>query len=85
MSAERFATAKKGMTEDDVRAALGTPLHYNVKTYPEKGGVSAWFYQSDEAGSAAAVWFRPNKEGALVTYLTNYQAVVKGGDEESTE
>ena len=83
MSAERFATAKKGMTEEAVRAALGTPLHYNVKTYPEKGGVSAWFYQTDEAGSAAAVWFRPDKEGVLVAYLAKYDSVVKGEPEET--
>ena len=31
------------------------------------------------------VWDSHVEEGALVTYLTNYQAVVKGGDEESTE
>jgi len=77
MSAERFATAKKGMTEDAVREALGTPLHYNVKTYPDKGGVTAWFYQTDEAGSAAAIWFRPNKEEILTAYLTKYDSVVK--------
>lgn len=76
MSEERFATAKKGMSEDEVRAALGTPLHYNVKTYEDKG-VTAWFYQTDEGGSAAAVWFRPNDDGELVSYLTKYDAVVK--------
>lgn len=76
MSAERFATAKKGMNEEAVRAALGTPLHYNVKTYEDKG-VTAWFYQTNEGGSAAAVWFRPDKEEKLVAYLTKYDAVVK--------
>ena len=76
MSAERFATAKKGMDEEAVRAALGTPLHFNVKTYEDKG-VTAWFYQTNENGSAAAVWFRPDKEEKLVAYLTKYDAVVK--------
>lgn len=77
MSAERFATAKKGMTEEAVRAALGTPLHYNVKTYPDKGGITAWFYQTDEAGSAAAVWFRPNEEEVMEAYLAKFDSVVK--------
>jgi len=73
MSEERFATAKKGMTEEAVRAALGTPLHYNVKTYEDKG-VTAWFYQTNESGSAAAVWFRPEGD-ELIAYLTKYDAV----------
>lgn len=73
MSEERFAMAKKGMTEEAVRAALGTPLHYNVKTYEDKG-VTAWFYQTNEGGSAAAVWFRPEGD-ELIAYLTKYEAV----------
>jgi outer membrane murein-binding lipoprotein Lpp len=74
LSQERFAAAKKGMTEAAVREALGTPLQYNVKTYEDKG-VTAWFYPTSEDGSAAAVWFRPDKEGKLVSYLTKYDAV----------
>lgn len=74
LSQERFAAAKKGMTQDAVREALGQPLQYNIKTYEDKG-VTAWFYPTSEDGSAAAVWFRPDKDGTLISYLTKYDAV----------
>jgi tetratricopeptide (TPR) repeat protein len=74
MSEERFAMAKKDMTVDEVRAALGTPLHHNVKTYEDKG-VTAWFYPTSEDGAAAAVWFRPNDDEGLISYLIKYEAV----------
>jgi tetratricopeptide (TPR) repeat protein len=74
LSQERFAAAKKGMTQDAVREALGQPLQYNIKTYEDKG-VTAWFYPTSEDGSAAAVWFRPDKDGILISYLTKYDAV----------
>ncbi len=74
MSEERFAAAKKGMTEEEIRAALGTPLHHNVKSYEDRG-VTAWFYPTSEDGAAAAVWFRPNDDGEAVCYLVKYEAV----------
>lgn len=57
MSEERFSAVKKGMTEAEVRDLLGQPNLYNVRDYEERG-VTAWFYPKDEAGAAAAVWFR---------------------------
>jgi tetratricopeptide (TPR) repeat protein len=79
MSEDRFATVSKGMTDDDVRAALGRPLHHNVKTYEDKG-VTAWFYPTAEDGAAAAVWFRPDDAGEMVCYLVKYDAVPGRGD-----
>jgi len=76
MTEERFAAAKKGMTMDEVRAALGTPYLRNVKEYPEKK-VTAWFYPTTEAGDAAGVWFNDKKEAYQVTFT----AVKAGGDE----
>jgi tetratricopeptide (TPR) repeat protein len=74
MSEDRFAAVTKGMTDQEVRAAVGIPLHQNIKTYEEKG-VTAWFYPTSEDGAAAAVWFRPGDDGVMVSYLVKYDAV----------
>lgn len=74
MSAERFAQVKKGMTQDQVRAALGVPLSRNMKDYPDKK-VSAWFYPKNETGDAAGIWFNDKK----VAYQVSYDAVKAGG------
>lgn len=70
MTAERFAAVKKGMTQAEVRRALGQPYHRNIKEYPDKK-VTAWFYPKSEAGDAAGVWF--NEKG--VVYQANFNAV----------
>lgn len=75
MTQERFSQVKKGMTEAQVREVLGQPLHTNVRSYDE--GVVAWFYRRDEAGSAAAVWFRP-KNGQLQVYEVDFEASQAG-------
>ncbi len=80
VSEERFAAAKKGMTDAEIKATLGTPLHYNVRTYEDRG-VTAWFYPTSESGSAAAVWFRPDDDGVLKVYQVKYDAVEGGGEE----
>ena len=54
---ERFALAKEGMTQDEVRRLLGPPNLQDVRDYPERG-VTAWFYPKDASGAAAAIWFR---------------------------
>lgn len=74
MSAERFAQVKKGMTQDQVRAALGVPLSRNMKDYPDKK-VSAWFYPKNETGDAAGIWFNDKQ----VAYQVSYDAVKAGG------
>ncbi len=75
MSAERFARAQKGMTMDEVRAAIGRPYVRNAKEYPEKN-VTAWFYPTNEAGDAAGVWFDKDKKA----YQVSFEAVKAGGD-----
>jgi len=70
MTAERFATVKKKMTEDEVVAAIGRPLIRNVREYPEKK-VTAWFYPKNEQGEAAGVFFNSKKE----VYSTDFNAV----------
>jgi tetratricopeptide (TPR) repeat protein len=75
MSEERFAQAKKGMTQDEVRQALGQVNLYNVREYEDRD-VTAWFYPTAEGGYAAAVWFRENKKsGELEVYQIKYDAV----------
>ena len=75
MSAERFAAAKKGMTEAEVREALGQVNLHNIKTFPDgKVEVVAWFYPTADNGAAAAVWFRDEKDAKKV-YKLNYEEV----------
>lgn len=75
MSPERFALAEAGMTEDQVRAVLGQANLLNVREYPDKD-VVAWFYPTSEDGSAAAVWFQPEKDtGELKAYQVKYEAI----------
>jgi hypothetical protein len=74
MSKERFAAVKKGMTEAEVKAALGVPLARNMKHYPDKK-ITAWFYPKSETGDAAGIWF--NEKG--LAYQINFDAVKAGG------
>ncbi len=76
MTAERFAQVKEGMTQQEVRAALGQPNLNNVREYPEKG-ITAWFYTKDAQGGAAAVWFQQQGKGYVV-YEVDFDAVGPG-------
>ncbi|MDY7091920.1 MAG: hypothetical protein SX243_03020 [Acidobacteriota bacterium] len=82
MTEERFAAAKKGMTEDEIREALGPVNLRNVKEYDDRG-VIAWFYPKD-GGGAAGVFFN-EKKGQLVVYKTDYNAVPNPNEEEGGE
>lgn len=78
MSPDKFALAAKGMSEEEVRAALGQVNLHNVREYPDKD-VVAWFYPTAEDGSAAAVWFQPNKKsGKLEVYQVKFEAIKPG-------
>jgi hypothetical protein len=75
MVEERWAAAEKGMTEDDVRKVLGQVNLHNIREYPDKD-VVAWFYPVAEDGSAAAVWFQPNKKsGVMEVYQIKFDAI----------
>ena len=75
MTSERFEAASKGMTEDEVRQALGQPNLHNIREYPDRD-VVAWFYPTAEDGSAAAVWFQPEKKtGELEVYQVKFEAI----------
>lgn len=75
MSEEKFAAAEKGMDEAAIRRVLGQANLHNVREYPDKD-VVAWFYPTAEDGSAAAVWFQPNKDsGALEVYQIKFKAI----------
>ena len=75
-----YHLAKKGMTEDEVREALGQPNLYNIKEYEDKN-VTAWYYPTNEQGAAAAVFFRP-RQGTLKVYNTDFDAVPGRGNGE---
>ena len=79
---DRFALAKKGMTQDEIREVLGQVNSYNIKSYEERG-VTAWFYPTGEGGQAAAVWFKENKRsGELEVYQLKFDAVDKPSAEQ---
>ena len=82
MSEERFDAAKKGMTEAEVRRALGQVNLHNVKPFPDRK-VTAWFYPTADDGSAAAVWFREEKDGTNRVYRLNYTEVKPKDQEEA--
>jgi hypothetical protein len=73
MSQERFTAAKKGMSEAEVREALGQVNLHNIKSFPDRK-VIAWFYPTADNGAAAAVWFREEKSGNKV-YRLNFEEV----------
>lgn len=82
MSEERFALAKKGMTEAEVREVLGQVNLRNIRKFEDRG-VVAWFYATAEGGSAAAVWFQKDKKsGELKAYQLKYDAVGGGAEAE---
>jgi len=74
MAEERFAMVTKGMTQAEVRSLLGQANLHNIRKYEDKG-VEAWFYPTAEDGSAAAVWFQPDKSGTLTVYQVKFEAV----------
>jgi hypothetical protein len=75
MGAELFEQAKKGMTQEQIRAILGQVNLHNIREYPDRG-VVAWFYPTSEEGDAAAVWFRESKKtGELEAYLIKFEEV----------
>lgn len=78
MTEERFAQVSKGMTMDQVRERLGTVNVHNVREYPEKN-VTAWFYRREDKG-AAGVYFQ-DKDGEMVVYRADYDAITPGGEE----
>lgn len=75
MTQERFAKVKKGMTEAEVKSALGVPLARNMKHYPDKK-IVAWFYPKNESGDAAGIWFNEKQ----VAYQVNFDAVKASGE-----
>ena len=65
-----------------LRRVLGQVNLHNIREYADKD-VVAWFYPTAEDGSAAAVWFQPNKNsGALEVYQIKFDAIKPGQAEE---
>ena len=81
MTEERFAMAKKGMSQDEMRHVLGQPNLHNVREFPERE-VVAWFYPTGEGGSAAAVWFEPDKKEELKAYKVDFKGIVGREDKD---
>lgn len=85
MKAELFEQVKKGMSPEQVKAILGQVNLHNIREYPDRN-VVAWFYPTNEAGGAAAVWFRESKKtGELEAYQIKFEAVTGQGEEAEQE
>lgn len=69
---DRFAQVKNQMTQDEVRALLGTPKRTNIRDFDN--GVVGWFYPKEEPRAAAGVYFRERK-GELLVYETDFDAI----------
>lgn len=80
MTEERFGRVRAGMSDDEVRAALGAPFYRNVREYED--GAVGWFYPTDPNRSAAAVYFRRDGDD-LEVYKLDYRAVVNEGPAEA--
>lgn len=78
MTEERFKQVKKGMSPEEVQAALGTANPYNIQTYPDRN-VEAWFYPKGTDGSAAGVYFE-EKRGRKQVYRADFSAVKPTGE-----
>jgi outer membrane protein assembly factor BamE (lipoprotein component of BamABCDE complex) len=75
MTEERFAAVEKGMTQAEVREALGTPKTSNVREFDK--GVLGWFYPREPAEGArpaAGVYFRQKKDVFRV-YEADFDAI----------
>lgn len=81
MSQERFSQVNNGMLESEVVALLGQVNLHNIRQYPDKE-VVAWFYPTSDEGTAAAVWFQPDKSGEMRVYQAKFDAVTREGGEE---
>lgn len=83
MDEERFAQVDRGMTDEEVKDALGTPFHYNVQT--DDQGRTVWLYPKSEQRDAAGVWFRGEGED-LTVIAKDFNAVPpRTGEEEEEE
>jgi tetratricopeptide (TPR) repeat protein len=78
MTEERFAAVAKGMTQNEVRRAIGTVSRHNLREYPEKN-VVAWFYRREDKG-AAGVWFE-EKDGVMKVYKSDFNAIERPEEE----
>jgi hypothetical protein len=61
MDEARFSQVKKGMSQEEVRALLGTVKSTNVREFNEKDRLG-WFYRKQDGG-AAGVYFKRKKDG----------------------
>lgn len=75
MTAERFALVEDGMTQEEVRAAIGQVNLRNVREY-EEGARVAWFYPREEGSEyAAGVFFERQDDGSYTVYSADFDAM----------
>lgn len=75
MTAQRFALVEDGMTQEEVRAAIGQVNLRNVREY-EEGARVAWFYPREEGSEyAAGVFFERQDDGSYTVYSADFDAM----------
>lgn len=75
MTAERFAAAKKGMTQYEIKKLLGAVKGLNSREFKEQGRVG-WYYPKEDGG-AAGVFFK-EKAGVWIVEVLQFDAVKAG-------
>lgn len=86
MTEERFAAVEKGMSQDEVRAAIGTAHNRNRRDYEDENMIG-WFYPRNpaEGGGAAGVFFKQKNDEWRVN-LADFDAVKpRATEDESSE
>lgn len=72
MTADRFAVAKKGMTQHEIKKLLGAVKGVNVRDFKEQGRIG-WYYPKEDGG-AAGVFFK-EKGGVWIVEVLQFDAV----------
>ena len=75
---DRFAKVKKGMTEAQVREALGQVNLRNVRHF-DKDNVTAWYYPRTTRAGRRRSGSAPKKKKGLAVYQTQFNAI-KGNE-----
>lgn len=78
MTPERFAAVKKGMSQYEVRKAIGNVKNQNKREFKDRGRVG-WFYPKEDGG-AAGVYFKEKSagKGEWIVETAQFDAVKPG-------
>jgi tetratricopeptide (TPR) repeat protein len=81
---ERFDLGKKGMSQAEVRAALGPINQRFIREYADRN-VVAWFYPKGKDAGAAGVYFQKKGDSEYKVYKLDFNAVKPNSSEPDQE